>query len=765
MILISTAFLSGVLFLATGPVLPDPAYSALLPLLFPFLWHERARFVCLFLCGCLWAAFRAQVVLTAWLPSELEGRDLTLTGRVVSVSATEATFTRFLVRVESARAKDAVVRLRGYVRLSWYTNPANVTPGNRLRAVVRLKRPHGFANPGGFDYERWLFTRGVVATGYVRPRTVELHPGGPFGLDGLRDRIAEAIRLSLPGSAQAGPITALAVGKKKQITDEQWRVFRDTGTVHLMAISGLHIGLVSGMVFFLVRWLFSLLFPTFGTAQRAGACAAIIAAATYAALAGFSTPTQRALVMVAVAMLALISGRRISFSATIGAALLCVLIIDPFAVLAPGFWLSFFAVGLIAYLAAHRSGAGGIWWRWGRVHVWLAVGIAPLTLGFFSSASVLAPLANIVAVPWAGVFVVPLVLGGAALCLVSPAWASPLLHGAELALDVLWRYLEFLSHLHWTYEPGRPAGPASVVAAAIGVTIMLAPKGVSARWVGVLWCLPLLFPRTVPIPHGRYSATVLDVGQGLSVVVRTTGKTLVYDTGPSFGPSFDAAEAVVLPYLQSKGVSTVEKLLVSHADSDHAGGVGTLLAGIRVDEVLSNASGLSGKRASPCRSGSKWVWTGVTFEILHPADNAWKRRNNRSCVLRVTADNGVGMLISGDIESRAERAVVRRMGTRLRSDILVVGHHGSGTSSSEVFLDAVDPRLAIVTAGYRNRYGFPHPKVMSRLSRRGVDVLNTGLQGAIKVDAGGPLRSFQVKSFRKTSPRFWRPPPTGEPVR
>ncbi len=758
MIGVSVAFLGGVLFVATAPALPDPAYSAFLPLLFPVLWYPRTRLICVFLCGCLWAGFRAQVVLTGWLPQDLEGRDLVLSGRVISISAAEPEFSRFTIRVENALASNKPVRLRGDVRLSWYSDPGEVVAGSLWSATVRLKRPRGFANPGGFDYERWLFTQGIVATGYVRGNA-QSRPGGQSRLDGLRARISGAIGSALPNSAQVGPIKALAVGAKDEISDAQWKVFRNTGTVHLMAISGLHIGLVSGMVFFLTRRLYSLLLPNVGTAQRVAAIAAIAAAAVYAALAGFSTPTQRALVMVIVAMLALISGRRLALSAVVGVALLAVLILDPFAVLAPGFWLSFFAVGLIAYLAAHRSGARGPWWRWGRVHLWLALGIAPLTLGFFASASLIAPIANVVAVPWAGFLVVPLVLAGATLSQVNPAWAAPLLQGADISLDLLWRYLEFLSRLQWTYELDRPPGPMAVVAATVGVAVLLMPKGFAARWLGALWCLPMLFPRVDPIPQGRYVATILDVGQGLSVVVRTSRKVLVFDTGPTFGANFDAAEAVILPYLKVQGVSAVDKLFISHGDSDHAGGAGTLLSGIEVKKVQSNAPGLPGSGHSACRFGQTWVWDGVVFEILHPANKTWRSRNNRSCVLRVTAANGVGLLIPGDAESIAEQAIVRRLGARLRSHILVAGHHGSATSSSQIFLDAVRPRLAVVSAGYRNRYGFPHPVVMGRFEERGMEVLHTARGGAVRIDTEGPGGTFRVATFRQLSPRFWRPTP------
>lgn len=759
---------SGVVMAAHWPWLPDAAWVSLLPLLALVAWLDPpSRGVALLAGGFLWVVLRAHCLVLHILPPALEGETLVVHGTVAGLPESDARRTRFdflVSRVEPPSPAVSRPSFAARVRLSWYRDAPRLAPGERWRLRVRLKRPRGRVNPGGFDYEAWLFHHAIAATGYVvhgADSRLEAH-ATRVGLTALRAHIARAVAVHLAGEPMAPIVAALAVGDRSAMSREHWRVLRATGTSHLMAISGLHVGLVAGLVYFAVArlWCLTPAPVLWLAAPRAAALAALAAALGYAGLAGFSLPTQRALVMLAVVLGAVAACRRVRPSTSLCVALAAVLLLDPLAVVSAGFWLSFAAVAVILWGMTGRSAepraarARRLWWRWGRVHYLAAVGLAPITLGVFFEYPLVSPLANALAVPWAGLVLVPLALASALLILPFPSLGGALLTLARHAADALWWFLEGLASLDLSVRPAAAGSTLALVAACVGVCLLLAPRALPGRALGVLWLLPLL-ANSAPRPHrGDVWLTVLDVGQGLAAVVRTRRHVLVYDTGPRYPGGFDAGRDVLAPYLESLGIERIDRLLISHHHADHTGGAAGLLARVPAGDVMTNVA--SWRDAGvPCRAGRRWRWDGVDFLVLHPARGDDAQGNDASCVLRIEGAGG-RLLLPGDVESRAESAMLSRAAPWLRAEVLVVPHHGARTSSAAPFLDAVAPEVALFAVGYRNRFGFPHAEVLRRLERRHVRMLETARHGAITLEIDAEKGVLEPRLERIARSRLWR---------
>jgi len=752
------AFLAGILFCQTLSHLPAIGWTVLIPpLIILAFWLPRLRLGFLFALGLLWTAWHAQIILAQKLPSELEGRDIKITGTIISLPEQRQNEQRFCGwRFEFAPLPFDQWPHPGHLRLSWYGQPPQpLRPGQQWQLTVRLKQPHGMLNPGGFDYEAWLFQKRLVATGSVRQKGEQrlLTEPSPLNIDNQRYQLAAAIQKVLADQPSTGIIIGLAVGARQWISPEQKEVLQQTGTAHLIAISGLHIGFIAWLAFWLGHRLWSLTgrMTFWLPAPRFAALFSLSAAFGYALLAGFSLPTQRAFIMVAVAVSGIVFARQVAVSHILALALLMVLLWDPLAVMSAGFWLSFSAVAVIVYALSGRSHMGhSRLTRWG-IGTWktqwaVTLGLFPIMLAVFGYIPLTSLPANAIAIPWVSFIVVPLTLLGTAMIELMPSLASYLLLMAAGTLDALWISLDYFAQVKWNLW--QPASPPlwAVLAAMMGVAILLLPRGFPARWLGIIWLLPVLFSPPDRPNQGEVWATLLDVGQGLAAVVRTQNYVLVYDTGPkAFCSGFNTGEAVVVPFLHANGIQQIDKLVISHGDNDHSGGAASVLTHLAVDELLTSAklqkifaekpdtlaNALLNTPTKACQAGQHWRWDGVEFQILHPsADFAAETNNNRSCVLKISTENRA-ILLPGDIEKRIEYQLVQQYPNELTADILIAPHHGSKTSSSHRFLDAVQPKITLFSAGYRNRFGHPKKEIVQRYRNRRIRTWNTAETGAI----------------------------------
>ncbi|MBL8503959.1 MAG: DNA internalization-related competence protein ComEC/Rec2 [Rhodocyclaceae bacterium] len=734
-------------------------------------WRLRGRWrrasVCIagLLAGFLWAAGFAQWRLADRLPTENEGRDIRLSGVIASLPQAYENGLRFEFAVEQAEAA-----LPSRISLAWYAGrrpeedeARHVLPplsaGERWQLTVRLKRPHGNLNPHGFDYEAWLFERGVRATGYVRTaednRRLDAFVWRPaYAVERLRERVRERILRALPERDYAGVLVALVVGDQRAIDGGLWQLFARTGISHLMSISGMHVTMVAA----LGAWLVSLLWrrrPALMLrlpAQKAAAAAGWATAFGYCLLAGFGVPAQRTLYMLSVVALALWLGRAASGSRVLALALLLVLLADPWAVLAAGFWLSFGAVGLLFYVSAGRLAPGHWLAEWGRAQWAVTLGLIPALLALFQQFSLVSPLANAVAIPVVSFIVTPLALIAAAL----PFDALLLL--AHQILAWLMAFIAWLADLPLAVWQ-QAAPPAWAVALGLlGCAWLLLPRGFPSRWAGAVLMLPLVLVEPARPAPGELRLTVLDVGQGLAVHAQTAAHDLIYDTGPQFSPDANSGNRILLPYLRAAGVRRLDGLIVTHQDQDHAGGALSLLDGLPVAWTASAMPADHPFREAPghrpCLDGQSWEWDGVRFEMLHPEQADYARglkSNDLSCVLKATAAAG-SALLTGDIETLSERALSQRHGGRLRADVLLAPHHGSRTSSSPEFLAAVGADTVIFPVGYRNRFRHPNAEVLRRHEATGARLARTDRDGAVTVEFAVPRRQTFEREARR---RYW----------
>ena len=760
MTLAALAFAAGAAWLQMQAVLPSLAWALILvPLTLAAL---RWRFFVVagaFAAGFFWAAACAQWRVADWLPADVEGRDVAVVGVVSSLPALGERSVRFEFDVEGATA-----RLPKKILLSWYrsagedelpaTLSASVHPGERWSFTVRLRRPHGLVNPHGFDYEAWLLERGVGATGYVRARPEPRRLGQRSSLLDLVEKARETVRdrfaSVLGATPAAGILAALAVGDQRAISREEWQLFNRTGVTHLMSISGLHVTLISGLFAWLVSTIWRRVPPLALRlpARKAAAVAAIVAALGYTLLAGFGVPAQRTFWMVTVVAAALWGGHISSPWRTLALALAVIVLMDPWAPLSAGLWLSFGAVVLIFYVAAGWTDAGPKWAQWTRVQWAITVGLAPAALLLFGQVSVAGPLANAVAIPVVSVVITPLALIAA----VVPV--DGLLQLCAMLVQWLLEFLEWCAALPAALWQQHVPQLWSVVLALAGAAWMLAPRGVPWRICGVALMAPAfcgLAPRPMP---GDAWITTFDVGQGLSVLVRTQNRALLYDAGPSYGSEADSAARVVVPALRGEGIASLDLVVLSHEDNDHIGGALTVLESFEVAAMVSSLPGrhaLHGLAPSSRRgaAGDAWEWDGVRFEFLHPSSGEAARRNNLSCVLRIVA-GGRAVLLTGDIERAAEAELVARK--LPKNEVLLVPHHGSRTSSSMEFIEAVSPSVAVVPVGYRSRFRHPSPEVLARYAAAGVRIVRTDLDGAIEMRLGSALT---VETERQRRSRYW----------
>lgn len=742
--------------------------------------------------GVLWSSVFALYCLNQNLPKLLENRHLVITGTVSGLPQPFEEGTRFQFRVEKASLDRQRVSIPDNLMLTWgrkyhrtsLSRTPDIQPGQRWQLNVRLKRPHGNANPDGFDYELWLLEQGIRATGYVNndPRLPDKNvlidsfdPTPMNWVNRVRSVLRERIYRALPDGEYAGVIVALVIGDQKAISQSDWEIFNRTGISHLVAISGLHITMISSLFALLAGALWRRSFftgkqcPLILPAQKAAAIAGVVMALAYVALAGFGVPARRTLCMIIIVAVALWTGRLTRFSHTLLAAAGIICLFDPWALLQPGFWLSFGAVGMILYATSGRTGkidenpsrlsrfrhslsmVAATQWV-------VTIGLVPLTMLFFGRISVIGPVANALAIPLVSTVVTPLALTGSILPEPVNATVLTVAHFLTKVLAMFLGWLSSFSFAVWT----APAPSFYLILFAMAGTLwMLAPKGWPHRYLGALCWLPLLLLTPVHPDYGEAGMTVFDVGQGSSILIETQKHRLLFDTGPVYSSDSNAGDRVVIPYLTSRGIDSLDTIVVSHADSDHSGGLLSLIRKLPVTAIYSSIApdstlGQVLPDNRPCVDGQAWEWEGVRFEMLHPSSNDYLDENNKtnelSCVLKVSTSK-YSVLLTGDIGKKEEEKLVHRLGEKLKSDILMAPHHGSNSSSTWPFLFAVKPDYAIYQVGYLNPYRHPDYRAESRYELLGIKTFRTDTDGAISILFGDDMR---IGQYRKTDARYWR---------
>ncbi|MGE8113049.1 DNA internalization-related competence protein ComEC/Rec2 [Pseudomonas sp. NPDC086566] len=723
----------GLLCLGFLPALPSVGWLLLLSLGGLACFFTRLRPLGCFLLGLCWACWSAQQALDDRLAVGLDGRTLWLEGQVVGLPTRTAQGVRF----ELAQAHSRRAGLPRRLQLSWFEGPA-IRAGEHWRVAVTLQRPAGLLNPHGPDREAQLLARRIGATGTVKAGQ-RVHAVAPGWRDALRERL-----LKVDAQGQEAALVALVLGDGAGLAREQWQALQATGTVHLLVISGQHIGLVAGLLYALVAGLARWGIWPRGWPWLPWACGLALAAALgYGWLAGAGVPVQRACLMLAVVLLWRLRFRQLGAMLPLLLALNLVLLAEPLAALLAGFWLSFAAVAILIYSFAARLGGWRPWQAWTRAQWVIAVGLLPVLMATGLPVSLSAPAANLLAVPWVSLAVLPLALLGT-LLLPLAGIGEGLLWAAGGLLDMLFRLLALMAGWRPVWIP--PALPVwAWLLVGLGALLLLLPRGVPLRGLGGVMLLALWVPRE-PVPHGQVEVWQLDVGQGLAVLLRTQHHTLLYDAGPAKGET-DLGERVVLPTLRKLGVDRLDLMLVSHAHADHAGGAAAILRSLPVERAIGGEA-LADVQLQPCASGEQWIWDGVHFSLWRWADG--QSSNDRSCVLMVEAQ-GERMLLAGDMEAGAERAWLADTAAP-GIDWLQAPHHGSRTSSSEAFIRATAPRGVLISRGRNNSFGHPHMQVVERYRRHGVVVYDTAVDGALRVVLGG---QGEVEGVRRQR-RFWR---------
>ena len=812
MVLFALGFVFGAWWLQQQPVLPEFfiglqaawAYVLLLGvpslvvLIYAFLYFGQSQtylrrlsnFLIASLLGFVWAANFAAIRLSDELPVNWQQKSITIVGVVASLPEVTERGERFKFNVEKILTPE--VTTPKHISLNFYRDRQSPKPenapaltnffraGERWQFTVRLKRPHTTYNPHGFDFEAWALAENMRATGSIHSKSGYKKLSNfvwrpSYIVENMREKIGNRISQALVNKPYAGIIRALVVGDDSQISADDWNVFLRTGVNHLMSISGLHITMLAGLAFavtsFFWRRMPSLVMrmPT----RKAATILGLVVAVLYALLAGMSVPTQRTLYMLVSFALALLLGKNLAISRALAIAVLVVVMVDPWAVIAPGFWLSFGAVALIAYITVGRLKPLSAFKTAVHTQWAITLGLLPLLIAMFGQASVISPIANAFAIPVISLLVVPLSIMGS----IIPV--NFILHTAHFLFQLCMHGLVFLSSLPSWQQAAPPIW--ALLIAMLGVVWLLLPRGFPQRWLGFVLLLPLFFVSPPKIAEGEMRATVLDVGQGLAVTIQTKNHTFLYDAGPKFSAQSDAGSKIVVPFLRSADIKKLDGFIVSHNDIDHSGGAASVLAQQPVTWLMSSfdTTVIHPKKSIKCFAGQTWLWDKVQFEVLYPPlesyQNANLKDNNRSCVVKVNSQYG-SLLLTGDIEKEAENALLEsvidsdalqasiheasgdaissRSVSQLKSDVIIAPHHGSKTSSTREFVQAVGAQHTIFTVGYLNRFKHPKPLIVKRFNESGALTYRSDYQGALTIDFTR-ANNISINALRQTQPRYW----------
>lgn len=701
-------------------------------------------------------SLRAEVRLNDRLSARLEGVDIPLTGRIAEMPRKVDRGLSFILETENPPPG-----VPTHLQLSWYHSAALPVPdlraGQVWALVARLKRPHGTLNPHGSDREAMMLAQGLGGSGYVRDaaraeRLADSAASPLIAVERLRQSVRDRFERALPQSPWRAVLVALAIGDQDGVSTQQWTLFSRSGITHLISISGVHVtvwALVAGAAFGgLWRRVppLALRMP----AQSAAAVFGLVAAGAYVALAGAAVPAQRSLVMLAMAALATHGGREVRPAMALAAALVAVLLWDPWCVLSKGTWLSFVAVGLLLWSAKPGLRPEPAWRSWLAAQWAIGLGMLPALLALTGQVSLVAPLANLIAVPLVTFVMLPLEL-----LFVVSGWVPPI-EWAAWMFGVLARGLEWLAAPGWAVWQQAAPPTTLLVAASIACVWLLAPRGVPGRGAAAAVLIGLLVWQPARPPAGAFELIMLDVGQGLATHVRTANHDLLFDAGPRYGSSSDAGQRIVVPYLRGEGVNRLSGFVLSHDDSDHAGGAAAVLGAVAVDWTAGSLPERDALRADaprfrPCARGERWQWDGVDFEMLHPLRDDAVGGNRNSCVVRVSA-GAHSALLAGDVELASERDLLEA-GALRPTDIVVAPHHGSRSSSGDAFIAALTPRWVLYAVGYRSRFGHPHKEVAARYREAGACDLRSDRDGAVRMRVAP--EGVVAERWRVSARRYW----------
>lgn len=788
-------FSFGVIAVSFFPRLPTLwSFILLLPIAALSCYWRPARYVMTLLLGVAWGIYSGHSLSDMQLADEFVGKDLIVSGQIQGLPEQDERRLRFNLRVNSAATVAGVSipaeLFPSKLQLSWYSYQRNgksldvpsLAIGDRWQIRVRLKRPRGFVNPAGFDYQAWLLRQGIGATGYVidnRNNQQIISAEKQIRFDDWINQQRHLLQqwiVAQSKSSERGILIALLIGDSALVDKDQWARMQQTGTSHLIAISGLHVGFLALFGFYLGLWLGKCIQLVWHRcpALMIAWCSAIVCASFYSALAGFNIPTVRTLIMLVVFYFACLWRRSINVADIFCVALALVVVIDPLAALDMGFWLSFGAVALLLVYFSGRlipktnaepwSGytAANLLLGFVRSQWVMFIGLlVPLSL-LVSSVSLVAPIANGIAIPLITFLVVPLLLISAATRKIFGDTSDFLLSGAGWLMEVLKTFLEGLLALGGSWSsPIVSFSPALVLLIGLSCCILLLPKGLFPRALG--WCGLLLgavfnfFIHTPDQPDLKVG--ILDVGQGTAVVVQVGKSILVYDTGPKYTDGFNAGSGIVAPYLYAQGINHIDRLVVSHGDMDHAGGLTGLLEKVSVHKLFAGEpekipQSISNTiDAQNCHQISEWYWQTVRFQFLPYPQLARASANNHSCVLLISYGEQ-HILLPGDIETSVENQLIRAQQLPEKLTLLLAAHHGSRTSSGLGFVNDMQPDVVVYSAGYRSQHGHPHINVRRRFQAVGAREINTAEAGAILFE-WDQAQLQTLREYRTFNRRYW----------
>jgi len=781
-------FLFGVLCLVALPTLPSFAwlclvFFCLVVLCFIFFIFNKINnninkkffwVIIFFVLGFFYADFRASLILAWQLPHEIENKKITISGYIIDLPVTVEPQTKFIFLTNKIEDKKVKVK----IKLTWRDCQQVLHAGDYLQLQVKLKRIHGLMNPGSSDYSKLAFLANIRAQGYVlsghnNPAPFALrsdlrvskgeqitHNFFVAPINQFREFLKEKIQNSFVKSKvkinNSGSILALAIGDRSLLTANQWKIMRDTGTNHLMAIAGLHIGFIAGLFFWLIRLIWRQ-FPSaclFLPSEQVAAIGALIAGLIYALMSGFALPAQRAIMMLTIFLLAIILRRKLAIAHGFFLALFLVLILNPFSVLSDSFWLSFISVGFIILSINRGSSNKNLLIKLTKIQLIMAFGLIPLTIILFQQYSLVAFFTNSLAVPWMGFVLLPIILLGLINLIFSTKIAGLFFWLADKNLIGLWWLLEKFSHYSFAVVPQVIPNYWSVLLVVVGLFLFFLSKKYVFKLISLILFLPLLLFSPAKPKTDQVKLTVLEVGQGLASVIQTNNHVLVFDAGPSFGANYDLGESVVTPFLRSLGVNEIDLLVISHGDNDHAGGANALTKNFSIKKIQSGEPERLhlAKNILPCWRGENWRWDGVDFKFLFPDKNNLAKSNDHSCVLKITNKYHKTILLTGDIERRAEKFLIQNE-KNLSADILIAPHHGSKTSGLNDFILAVHPKSVVFSVGYLNKYHFPNALVVAKYQTIKTKIFNTEQDGAISFVLNN---NIIVQSYKKSHRHFWQ---------